>query len=99
MDSNETINILKTNVVKPGSEFLSKLENRLSVADLKSLGDAKVFYEDEDIIVNGKSSNVRRLFVRKESADNDGVGWIINEDITSCMARSYHFVVLSSNTV
>jgi hypothetical protein len=67
------------------------VENRLSVADFKTMNDAKIFYEDEEIMVNGKLRTVRRLFVRKEDSDSDGVGWIINEDITACMVCNISF--------
>jgi hypothetical protein len=89
---NETsINLLKSNVIKPGSDLHSKLESRLTVTDIRSLNNATVYYEDEEIIVHGKSRTVRRLFVSKPDSDYDGIGWIINEDITMCMVCSQSF--------
>ena len=83
--------LLKSNVVKPGSELHSKLESRLTVTDINSLNDAIIYYEDEEIIVHGKPRNVRRLYVSKADSDHDGVGWIINEDITVCMVCAQAF--------
>lgn len=83
--------LLKANVIKPGSEFRKKLEGRLTMTEFKRSEDAVMFTEDEDIIFNGKKQKVKRLFIRDAQSNVTGVGWIINEDITACMVCSIPF--------
>lgn len=85
--------LLKANVIKPGSELHSKLESRLTVTDVNDLGEGQyLYYEDEEIVVHGQLRHVRRLFVCKDDeSDFDGVGWIINEDMTECMVCAQPF--------
>lgn len=89
--NNASMNILKANVIKPGSELHAKLDSRMSI--MKSFNEAEVFYEDEEVVVNGKLKKVRRLYARAPNSDSYGVGWIINEDISSCMVCGVEFGV------
>lgn len=77
--------ILKENVLKPGSDFRTKLESRLSMTEFKRVQNTTMFVEDEEITINGTKRKVKRLFVRDDNSNIMGVGWIINEDITACM--------------
>jgi len=65
--------LLKLNSNKSGGDFMnrlsgeekiSNLKSRLTVIDFNKMDDDSVmFYEDEEIIVNGKTRIVRRLYV------------------------------------
>ena len=58
------MDLYKRNVIKPGSEILSKLEGRHTITNFKTIEeDHEIFYEDEEIIVNGTSKSIRRLYV------------------------------------
>jgi hypothetical protein len=83
--------ILKENVLKPGTEFRTKLESRLSMTEFKRVQNTTMFVEDEEITINGEKRKVKRLFVRDDNSNITGVGWIINEDITACMICGLSF--------
>ena len=44
-----------------------------------------IFYENETVKLNGEMKQIRRLFGRNKKTLFDGVGWILNEDMNSCM--------------
>lgn len=84
--------MLKENVQKPGASFeLYKQTTRMTMAEYDNIKDATMFVEEEDSIIAGVSRKVKRLYVKPQYSDFVGVGWIINEDITSCMVCGESF--------
>lgn len=93
MDAQD-IELLKSNVVKPSSDFMKQMDSRYTVVEYSSLDTSTVFYRDEKIIINGEERTVRRLFVQKDGSTDGSrtvVGWVINEDINECMICAIPF--------
>jgi hypothetical protein len=84
MNHSKALNLLKENVIKPGSAFHKNLENRFSFVESTKDG-CSMFIEEETVTVAGTTKTIRRIFVQSATSDYGGVGWVINEDITSCM--------------
>lgn len=76
---------------------LKSLDSRLSVFSFADSGKNKVqfYYDDETIVIRGKMRSVRRVYAIRGAVDSDdkknGVGWIIDEDITECMVCALPF--------
>lgn len=82
--ASKALSILKGNVVKSSSEFKKELEDRFSMINVDDDG-FYMYVEEEEVRISGEIKTIRRVFVQSSSSDYGGVGWVINEDITSCM--------------
>lgn len=84
MDASKALSILKDNVVKGSAEFQKELEGRFSMINADQDGFS-MYVEEEEVKISGEIKIIRRVFVQSADSDYGGVGWVINEDITSCM--------------
>jgi hypothetical protein len=59
MDHTKAGNLLKENVVKPGSTFVRNSENRFSFVE-NTKGGSSMYSEEEQITVSGETKTIRR---------------------------------------
>ena len=73
------------NVIRAGSEILSKLEAKNTISNFqKTIGeDHDTFYEDEDVIVNGLSKSIRRLYVTHKGKNKNTCIRMMNGDVSN----------------
>lgn len=97
MNAEQAVDLLKQSAIKPSSDFQHNLEKRFSIANLKEVSEGMLMFVDqEEVLMNGKPRMIRRLFLQPRNADSTSnsfscVGWVVNEDINSCMVCGIEF--------
>ncbi len=87
----EILNLLSTDSAKSSSDLMTIYELKRAWPLVSKNVSAVSFLEDDFIMVKGVLSRVHKVYVRHIERIDDGVGWVLNECITSCMVCQQDF--------
>ena len=92
MSRSEALEVLKKDVGKSSNELFTKdqmiIEARKSSSDLKS-APVLSYIETEEMLMKGSTHYIWRLYA--PIGNDDGVGWILDQDISECIICTAKF--------
>ena len=84
------LDLLCSDSIKEWSEFLTA-EKLLKKEAFYENDQCFSFIEDDKVIIKGVAKKIKRVYVRDKDRTDDGVGWVLNEDIDRCMICDEEF--------